>query len=515
MDSLKRLYRRAKAYIFIAVLLNNLLLVGIWIAAYRLLFLNNKQILALLIIVAIAESILFALALTGFLMQPIRALWQSVFHMVQGNTDSSIVSAPQIEKLHFGRELVANLSAQIYQMINVADNLKVEESHRLSDLSNNFIAQNLPLPMLVLDQNENIKFVNQATANYLGNKKEELEGKSLYGILDMSFPSDDTFDKWLDQSKADTATAIKSWERVKLGPRESSPGLIFDMAAYYNRDNPLQNEIVLVLFDHTKLYSQDEQAISFVALSVHELRTPLTLLRGYIEVLEDELGGTVSPELQSFMEKMHSQAEQLSAFVNNILNVARIDDDQLELNLQEADWAGVLRPAIEALSLRAKVRGITLHCRIAQGLPSVAVDRLSVQEVINNLIDNAIKYSGKNKIINITTYRTKDGMVETTVQDYGLGISTSLLPNLFTKFYRDHHNRAQIGGTGLGLYLSHSIIKAHGGILWVKSKVGEGSTFGFTLMPYTELSEEAKKSGDKDIVRSAHGWIKNHSLYRR
>jgi signal transduction histidine kinase len=106
-------------------------------------------------------------------------------------------------------------------------------------------------------------------------------------------------------------------------------------------------------------------------------------------------------------------------------------------------------------------------------------------------------------------------MVETTIQDYGLGISTSVMPNLFSKFYRDHRNRAQIGGTGLGLYLCKAIVTAHGGQIWVRSKENEGSIFGFTLIPYAKLAEELKRTGNSEITRGAHGWIKNHSLYRR
>jgi signal transduction histidine kinase len=233
-------------------------------------------------------------------------------------------------------------------------------------------------------------------------------------------------------------------------------------------------------------------------------------------VFEEEIGPTLSdPELQSFMLKMRAMAEQLTAFVNNILNVARVDDDQLELQLQSEDWNTILKSSLELMSLRAKVRGITLHCQIAKDLPPVGVDRLSIREVVANLIDNAIKYSGTSKVINIDTRLNKDGMIETTVQDYGLGIPQSILPNLFTKFYRDHRNRAQIGGTGLGLYLSKAIITAHGGNLWVRSREGEGSTFGFTLMPYEQLTEDMKKHGNAEITRGAHGWIKNHSLYRR
>src|SRR5207302_4364413 len=141
--------------------------------------------------------------------------------------------------------------------------------------------------------------------------------------------------------------AVSSWERVRLNVRDNHPTRLFDLAAYYNRDNPEKIETMLVLFDHTKQYSQDEQAVSFMALSVHELRTPLTLLRGYIEVFEDELGDNVNGELKDFMMKMHSQAEQLMDYVNNILNVARVDDDQLELKLLSEDWPTVLKSAIE------------------------------------------------------------------------------------------------------------------------------------------------------------------------
>jgi signal transduction histidine kinase len=213
------------------------------------------------------------------------------------------------------------------------------------------------------------------------------------------------------------------------------------------------------------------------------------------------------------MLKMRASAQQLMAFVNNILNVARVEEDQLELRLQEENWGQLLQSALDNLSLRAEVRGIKLELTVAPDLPTVGVDRLSIYEVINNLIDNAIKYSGTSKVIKVNTALAKDGLVETTIQDFGEGIPASIMPNLFTKFYRNHRNRSQIGGTGLGLYLSKAIVAAHGGNLWVRSREGQGSTFGFTVLPF-EQAKDRGKPGD-DIVRSAHGWIKNHSLYRR
>jgi signal transduction histidine kinase len=513
MDNLKQLRKRVRLYLFGVVLAENIVLIAIGWELYKYTQLGSVLNLAGSLLLGSVLTLILVRLVSDFFMQPIKALWQVILHISPADQG---VAAPKIEELRLGRELVASLSAQVYQMASVADSAAAEANTQAHDLKNNFIAQNLPLPLILLDSTETITFANSAAAEYVGIKADDMIGKNVYMVLDMSFPSDDTFDNWLKTVKTKSVTATMSWERIRLNVRDNHPTRLFDLAVYYNRDNPDNNATMLVLFDHTKQYSQDEQAVSFMALSVHELRTPLTLLRGYIEVFQDEIGHTITdPELQDFMLKMRSQAEQLTAFVNNILNVARIDDDQMELELQSEDWATTLKSAIEMMSLRAKVRGITLRCRIARDLPPVGVDRLSIREVISNLIDNAIKYSGSSKTINIDTSLNKEGLVETTVQDFGLGISTSILPNLFTKFYRDHRNRAQIGGTGLGLYLSKAIIDAHGGNLWVRSREGEGSTFGFTLLPYANLTEEMKRNGNKEITRGAHGWIKNHSLYRR
>jgi signal transduction histidine kinase len=512
MDYLQRLIRQTKLRLFLVILVDNSVLIGGWWLGNKILKLNGVELIGLLLIIALVETGLIATGLGNYLMQPLKAIWQTVLHLAP---DSEGVAAPKPESLHFGKELVTTLSAHIYQLTTAAEEMTTEQQRAEHDPSNNFIAQSLPLPLVLLDATETIIFANKAAVDYIGMSAADLIGKNVYMVLDMSFPSKDTFDTWLKTTKTNNATSTKSWERVRLNVRDNHPVRLFDLAAYYNKDNPDGIETMLALFDHTSQYSQDDQAISFIALSVHELRTPLTLLRGYIEVFEEELDGKVDEELQDFIIKMRAQAEQLMAFVNNILNVARVDDDQLELKLQEEDWPTVLKAAIDTLGLRAKVRGITLRCHLATDLPPVGIDRLSIHEVINNLVDNAIKYSGTSKVIEIDAHMTPDGMVETTVRDFGLGIPTAIMSNLFTKFYRDHRNRAQIGGTGLGLYLSKAIIDAHGGTLWVRSKEGQGSTFGFTVVPYAQLAEELKQNGNQEIVRGAHGWIKNHSLYRR
>jgi signal transduction histidine kinase len=512
MDHLQLLLRNIRKHLVLVVAAENLLLLVGYFGLTTGAKLPGVVALTLSLIMAAVASLAIAIISSNYLIQPIRALRQAILHI---SPDVQGVSAPDIENLSLGRDLVTNLVAQIHQLTDVAERSALAAQRLSNDISHNFIAQNLPLPFMALDATETITFANELMAKYLGLAAGDLIGKNVYFVMDLAFPSEDTFDNWLKESKKNTATASRSWERVKMDVRDNHPLRLFDLAAYYNRDNVDGMDTMLVLLDHTKTYSQDDQAISFIALAVHELRTPLTLLRGYIEVFQEELEGKVDPDLLDFMNKMSATAQQLMAFVNNILNVARVDDDQLQLRLQEENWPEILKSSLDTLSLRAGVRGITLEYSVAPDLPTVAVDRLSIYEVLNNLVDNAIKYSNGSKTIKIDARLASDGMVETTIQDFGAGMPGNVLPNLFTKFYRDHRNRAQIGGTGLGLYLTKAILSAHGGTIWVKSKENEGSTFGFTLVPYARLDQELKDSQNNEIVRAAHGWIKNHSLYRR
>jgi signal transduction histidine kinase len=513
MQYFNQFRKQLRGRLFALSLTTNLLLVGgfWWTTEFQ--SYAPREVLAAGIGGALLLAIITMAIGSSFIARPTKLIAEAILHTAPGAADSA--PAPDPTSIRFGRELVASLIHDVYELATRADQQKQITAANGTLFGRDFIANSLPLPLIITDAADTIVFANETAGAYIGTPQSEMVGQNVYSLLDMLFTSEDTLDNWLAKTKTQNATASYSWERVRLEPANSRPLRMFDLAAYYNRDNPDKFETMLVLFDHTKAYSQDDQAISFIALSVHELRTPLTLLRGYIEAFEDEFGGKLSPQMNDFMFKMSATAQQLTSFVNNILNVARVDDDQLVLQLHEENWGNVIRAAANSLALRARVRGITIEYSVAPNLPTVGADRVSILEVINNLVDNAIKYSGEAHKIRINTSMATDGLVETTVQDWGVGIPGNVLPNLFTKFYRDHHNRAQIGGTGLGLYLSKAIVHAHGGTIWVKSNQGEGSIFGFTLVPFSDLADEQKNSVNQDITRGAHGWIKNHSLYRR
>lgn len=468
-----------------------------------------------------ATAVLFAItsALSGFLVGwvagwltrvPLQALGNAIMHI----SPSENAAAPQIEGLQIAREFVTSLVYQLYQVASLQDNKILAEHKREATQASNILSH-LPLPVLVFNKQQVITFGTDAALSYCGLQSAELFGKPVFEALDLEFPSDFTLESWAQDCQQNKATDTAYWRRTRLRLKDNSFRQC-DMAGYYNRDNPKGIEFIITLFDKTKEYAQDDQALSFTALAVHELRTPLTIMRGYIEVFEDELEGKLDPEMTEFMRRLKGAAQQLSTFMNNILNVARIDENQMVVKPSEEKWNEIINHAGSDMELRSAALGMTISYDIENNLPTVAVDRMTIYEVICNLLDNALKYSGQSKSVVVKSYKTKDGLVETTVQDFGVGIPTSVIPSLFEKFHRNHRNRAQINGTGLGLYLSKAIINAHGGDIWVKSKEGAGTTVGFTIKPYAMLADEQKNGNNKDdMVRTAHGWIKNHSLYRR
>lgn len=430
--------------------------------------------------------------------------------------------APEADKLTIGREMVTALAMQVYDLASMSSQSNsVSDTGVSTDTSftptaqpNNLFIDHIALPIIGINQKQAITVVNKTACEFLGHKANEIIGKPLYDVARLSFQSNETFELWLTEKQSTTITATRTWERVRITDADGNPVKQFDLIASFSKDNTSGTETIISIFDHTEKYQHDDQETGFVALAVHELRTPLTVMKGYIEVFEDEVGPTLSPELQGFMHKMRASAEQLTAFVGNILNVARVEENQLVLKLQQNDWASVLKRAVDDLALRAGVYGKHIEVHIAENIPPVAVDQVSIHEVINNLVDNAIKYSGKADKIIISTGVNADGMIETSVQDFGIGIPAAVMPDLFQKFYRSHKSRIQIGGTGLGLFLCKALISAHGGNIWVRSKEGEGSIFTFTIAAYDSVKHE-RPEGEDGIMRGAHGWIKNHTLNRQ
>jgi signal transduction histidine kinase len=515
MDYITKFRRQLALRSFIAITVPVCITAFAWITFTGLFEFSTGLSILLTGILSIISVFLATIILVGYGAEPIETMEQVIGYAAHNNRN---VAQPNIDTLRIGRELITAQSLLIYDLASSSSVLNNESSQINTVNTNQPVVSGLSMldavatPIFGVDSNSMITVANKSAAEYIGKPVADMLGKPIYDCLNLSFQGDKTYQTWLEKTRTTSVTATRSWDRVRHIIDEDHSKQ-FDLVASFSSGNKSGTESMLALFDKTEKYNNDDQDVSFVALAVHELRTPLTIMRGYIEVFEDELGPTLTPELTEFMHKMHASAQQLAAFVSNILNVARIEENQLSLKLRSENWEEILKNAVEDLELRAQVHGKHIVLQIADNLPPVAADRISAHEVINNLVDNAIKYSGSAEKIVITTSLNSDGLIETGVQDFGIGIPESVMSGLFQKYHRSHKSNMQVLGTGLGLYLCKALVTAHGGNIWVRSKEGEGSIFSFTLLPYDQISSE-QIDGEDGIIRGAHGWIKNHSLYR-
>jgi signal transduction histidine kinase len=487
-------------------LCTSLVSVVLWVVGTEYLEVNEIVVAVSVGIFCLVLSVLFGRVIANYATNATDFLSRAILLVARSDAQ---VEAPDENTLALpSRAFLQSLTASLYGLSTAAP---AKPSSQHGSFFETLVAT-IALPVIVLNKQQQITYINGSALQYLALNAADVINKPVYDVLNLSFVSSLTLESWLTDVNTSRVTATEVWERVRHTFADETRKQ-FDMAAHFSKDDANGIETTLALFDRTRHYERDDHDLTFVALAVHELRTPLTIMRGYIEVFEDEISQTLNPEQTAFMHNMSASAQQLTAFVANILNVARVEENALTVRLKEENWSEVLVGACRDMELRASVHNKKLVYKIAENMPTAAVDKVSIYEVLNNLLDNAVKYTHTDEDIVIETFE-KDGFIETTVTDKGVGIPDSLIAHVFDKFYRAHQSKNSVGGTGLGLFLSRSIIAAHGGTIWVKSKEGEGSTFGFTLPIYANVADQIKTDDNGEIIRGAHGWIKNHSYYR-
>jgi PAS domain S-box-containing protein len=240
---------------------------------------------------------------------------------------------------------------------------------------------------------------------------------------------------------------------------------------------------ILTFHDVSQERELERMKIDFVSMAAHELRTPLTSLKGYLDILNKELSGRVSREQMLFLHRSLLGANQLTALIENLLNVSRIERGALKIDPVPISLPKVVGNVVRNLNGLAKHSHITIKVvKPKKDDRLVMADHFRIAEVITNLIANAIAYSPAGSQITVTIGLHPHQQALVTIADQGHGIPPEAQAHLFTKFYRVAGNLSQGSkGTGLGLYISKAIVDAHHGKIWVDSTVGKGSTFSFTL----------------------------------
>jgi two-component system phosphate regulon sensor histidine kinase PhoR len=241
----------------------------------------------------------------------------------------------------------------------------------------------------------------------------------------------------------------------------------------------------LVLFhDITELKKMDQVRRDFVANVSHELRTPLSIFRGYLETLLDDPHQPPG-ELLRILEIMERHSDRLNALVEDVLSLARLESPGAELSVSEVHLPDLLNSIMRDWEKRFAASQLKSHLNFPGNLPLLEADENRLQEVIYNLLDNAVKYSKPGGTVFLRA-DSIDSRVRISVADEGVGISEADLPRIFERFYRVDKGRSrELGGTGLGLSIVKHIAQLHGGSVEAESDVGKGTTIS-VLLPVTQ-----------------------------
>jgi two-component system phosphate regulon sensor histidine kinase PhoR len=329
--------------------------------------------------------------------------------------------------------------------------------------------------LLLLDRNRKIYLANRAFKNLFG-LKIELRGKTVMEALRVHELAD----------LVERAEAEKQVLDYELKLPDLSERWLQVNAAVINNSAGEREGTILVFHDLTRLKQLERTRQEFVANVSHELRTPLSLIKGYVETLLD--GARNNPEVaERFLKIIERNTQRLDLLIQDLLTISALESERIKLKLQPVE----LRPLVEKIFSDLKPPADNKNIELLDELPELTAtaDVNRLEQVLANLVDNAIKYGRAQGRVTVGGKKLDDGKLEIFVQDDGPGIPAESLDRVFERFYRvDKARSRDQGGTGLGLSIVKHIVQAHGGEVWVKSELGKGATFFFTL-PATEMKK--------------------------
>ena len=354
--------------------------------------------------------------------------------------------------------------------------------------------------------------VNQSRQIVVFNKAaEELTGwdkKSALGIYyNNVFALKDAKDREIGHDNDPFMKAVETNAQVTVDDYyligRNDEKIVFSIAIAPTHDGAGNvNGAIGIMHDISEQKALQRERNEFVSTASHEMRTPVAAVEGYLSMATNPKLAQIDARAKDYIEKAHQASLHLGKLFQDLLSVTKLEDRRLQDNITVFSLTDLLRTTVDNMALLAQAKGLVLTLATEQAsheravltpLAEVEADKDRIQEVISNLIDNAIKYTPQGSITAKLTTDENNAIVSVT--DTGIGISPEDQKHLFEKFYRVNSSMTrEIGGTGLGLYISRNLIEHYGGKLYVESTPSKGSTFSFTL-PLAK---------DKKLAQSPH-----------
>jgi two-component system sensor histidine kinase VicK len=425
-----------------------------------------KGILLKATTVALLATVLLGFALARTITQPIQEVTRQAAAIAEGD---------------FGQPVRVYSKDEIGQLAAGFNFLRERLQQTLSEISSGkekveTILANLNDGVLALDPDGNVLHINPAARNLL--RLREPSSNILGRPWDEVFPKLGLAEelKKVQQGVATTSRleGVLAGERVlrvHLAPFKSSSNLA---------------GVVITLQDITEQEKLESMRREFVANVSHELRTPLTTIKSYIETMLDAEESLDEATSRRFLKVAVSEVDRMTRLVRDLLQLAQLDAGRMRFDKRPLDLAQLLHEVAERFSMQIQQRDLQLTLEIAPHQPRALADRDQIEQVLANLISNAIKFTASGGRINLGLSQ-RGAFLTVTVRDSGVGIPAEDQPRIFERFYRVDKARSRaLGGTGLGLSIARQIVEAHGGEIRLESTPGEGTKVSFTLPIVTE-----------------------------
>ncbi len=497
--------RRALLLFFIVSLLPAVTVSVVWYLLTRdsgLVFVGSY--VAPIALLGLGPAIILGVLFAELLAIPIRRLHQAILKIGAGHLDTRVKFSRISEFREMGDAINAiaiNLQQTLSEKEGENEAIAAERNKLTSVLNN------MSDGVFALDRTDRIMLFNRAASKITNRSIDTVAGRPLEEVLPMHKSGKPVLIDWLSRANP-SAVQTQQWGDLELATHGGEIRRISLEVVTLPQD-PNGIRMLGTFHDLTRDLELEDKELNFVALAAHELRTPLTTIKGYLDILDSEIGKEMDADHRQILERSMMGVNELTHLINNLLNVSRIESGELNYQFETTDWAEFLKDLGVELERRATHHSRKLVFKIPTSLPNVSVDHIAISEVFYNLIDNAIHYTKNGDTITLSVTLSHNGL-ETTVTDTGEGIPKEAQGKIFEKFYRVGGLKSK-GGTGLGLYICKQIAEAHHGYMWVESEPGKGTSFGLHL-PIAEVDSSAPVADNKTkIIRGTHGWIKTNT----
>lgn len=369
----------------------------------------------------------------------------------------------------FGSDEIGQLSKAFNYMTGRLRDALAQNEEEKEKLAS--ILTNMSDGVVATDESGRIILMNRRASMMLGSEETLTAGLQLESLLGLED----------DQALALSGGTAQS-TMLRLNAEESeSPNIVRVTFTPIHRREGGTSGTIAVLQDVTEQENLEESRREFVANVSHELRTPLTTIKSYAEALDD--GALEDSQLAGrFVGVIRSETERMIRLVTDLLHLSRLDSREAQLRYQETDVAEMLEEVADRFSFQLRQKRISIGTVVRKGVTTAWLDRDQIDQVLGNVVSNALKYTPEGGSIEMTAGSTPEGMLEISVRDTGIGIPKKDIERIFERFYRvDKARSRNMGGTGLGLSIAREIVKAHGGSITLQSELNQGSIVTFTL----------------------------------